>query len=320
MISQRFRHLVAQQLQQFADCGELVGLGVYVALPGASGELQLQLVHSWPMVAARLEAAEAAEPLLLPDQQRRWLPLRREAAVIGALRVDSDLAPWPDALRARLQGITEQQHRALVEHLLEEELALGRYLDALAQSEPAVALPPADAAETPLLLPPALAGDQLEPLAPLLEPLLARAQATASLQGRSWCPPQRPLPNEFCAATAVAEIIANLLENAFRYSAATAPVGLWWAPRGSQVSLAVWDGGPPIAPEERERIFRRGERGSRGQGLSGTGLGLALARDQAEALGGQLALVVPAASLAAQLPDQGNAFVLTLPLSPAAAN
>ena len=133
-------------------------------------------------------------------------------------------------------------------------------------------------------------------------------------------PPQRPLPNEFCAATAVAEIIANLLENAFRYSAATAPVGLWWAPRGSQVSLAVWDGGPPIAPEERERIFRRGERGSRGQGLSGTGLGLALARDQAEALGGQLALVVPAASLAAQLPDQGNAFVLTLPLSPAAAN
>ena len=374
MISQRFRHLVAQQLQQFADCGELVGLGVYVALPGASGELQLQLVHSWPTAAARLEAADAAEPLLLPDQQRRWLPLRREAAVIGALRVDSDLAPWPDALRARLQGAVlllsdallldlEQQRlqgqleqerrqrsllvhqmrnplaalrtftqlllrrvepgderRALVEHLLEEELALGRYLDALAQSEPAVALPPADAAEAPLLLPPALAGDQLEPLAPRLEPLLARAQATASLQGRSWCPPQRPLPNELCAATAVAEIIANLLENAFRYSAATAPVGLWWVPRGTQVSLAVWDGGPPIAPEERERIFRRGERGSRGLGLSGTGLGLALARDQAEALGGQLALVVPASSLAAQLPEQGNAFVLTLPLSPAAAN
>lgn len=374
MISQRFRHLVAQQLQQFADCPELVGLGVYVALPAASGELQLQLVHSWPAAAVRLEAVDGSEPLLLPDQQRRWLPLRRQAAVIGALRVDSDVAPWPESLRARLQGAAlllsdallldlEQQRlqgqleqerrqrsllvhqmrnplaalrtftqlllrrvepgderRALVEHLLEEELALGRYLDALAQSEPAAALPPGAAAEVPLLLPPALAGDQFEALAPRLEPLLARAQATASLQGRQWCPPKLPLPNEPCAATAVAEIIANLLENAFRYSAPTVPVGLWCESRSTQLLLAVWDGGPPIALAERERIFRRGERGSRGQGLSGTGLGLALARDQAEALGGQLELVVPAARLADQLPEQGNAFVLTLPLSSAAAS
>ena len=45
MISERFRQLVAQQLDQFCDCQELVGLGVYVAMPAADGELQLQLVQ-----------------------------------------------------------------------------------------------------------------------------------------------------------------------------------------------------------------------------------------------------------------------------------
>ena len=42
MISERFRQLVAQQLDQFCDCQELVGLGVYVAMPAADGELQLR--------------------------------------------------------------------------------------------------------------------------------------------------------------------------------------------------------------------------------------------------------------------------------------
>ncbi len=89
MISERFRQLVAQQLDQFCDCQELVGLGVYVAMPAADGELQLQLVQAWPRTATRLEPAAEAAPLLTPRQSRRWLPLRQEAAVIGALRVDS---------------------------------------------------------------------------------------------------------------------------------------------------------------------------------------------------------------------------------------
>ena len=164
-----------------------------------------------------------------------------------------------------------------------------------------------------------MAGQDLDPaLADRLGALLQRAAATAALQGRGWNAPERLPPWEGPAA-AVAEILANLLENAFRYSAAAGPVGLWCQPSSDGLTLAVWDGGPPIAAAERDSIFDPGVRGARGVGLSGTGLGLALARDQAQACGGRLDLLVPAAALDPALPATGNAFVLQLPLSSSAA-
>ena len=114
MISERFRQLVAQQLDQFCDCQELVGLGVYVAMPGADGELQLQLVQAWPLTETRLEPAAEAAPLLTPQQSRRWLPLRQESAVIGALRVDSAQGQWPELLNQRLQSAAQVLAQALL--------------------------------------------------------------------------------------------------------------------------------------------------------------------------------------------------------------
>lgn len=58
---------------------------------------------------------------------------------------------------------------------------------------------------------------------------------------------------------------------------------------------------------------RAGPKGE-AQGLGGSGLGLALARDQAEACGGCLELLVPASLLEPGLPEAGNAFRLQLPL------
>ena len=82
------------------------------------------------------------------------------------------------------------------------------------------------------------------------------------------------------------------------------------------ISLVVWDSGPEIPAEERERIFAKGERGSSGARLPGSGLGLALARDLAQQLGGALTLQVPPSQLDPTnplLPHQGNAFCLQLP-------
>ena len=117
----------------------------------------------------------------------------------------------------------------------------------------------------------------------------------------------------------MAEIVANLLENAFRYSPGGCPLGLqsqgdardgWW--------LTVWDAGPAIAPAEREAIFQRGVRGSRGAAIPGTGLGLALARELARNLGGELELISPPAAVDPALPTEGNAFRLRLPPGPPA--
>ena len=121
----------------------------------------------------------------------------------------------------------------------------------------------------------------------------------------------------FLHAGSVAEILANLLENAFRYSPAGSPVGLHChAATDGGWQLTLWDGGPAIEASEREAIFARGVRGSSGAAVPGTGLGLALARDLARHLGGELELICPPAAIDPALPSTGNAFRLTLPPGP----
>ena len=69
------------------------------------------------------------------------------------------------------------------------------------------------------------------------------------------------------------------------------------------------DLGPGIPPGTETRIFRAFERlGSRtDDGVTGTGLGLTIAQDLAERMGG---------TLSAQSRDKGARFILTLPSAP----
>jgi signal transduction histidine kinase len=219
------------------------------------------------------------------------------------------LRTFAQLLRRRLGD--DESNRQLIEGLLAEERQLNRYIDALDVLGSGEALAAAPAGQ-PLLLPPLLSGPEGRPLAEPLVPLLQRAAATAQLQNRDWYPPAQ-LPDWRGDSGSVAEILANLLENAFRYSPSGSPIGLHVAPGPGRLTLTVWDGGPPIAPGEREWIFQRGVRGERGAEMPGTGLGLALGRDLARQLGGELSLVVPPQAVCDDLPDQGNAFRLSLP-------
>ena len=120
------------------------------------------------------------------------------------------------------------------------------------------------------------------------------------------------------AAQVLAQVGAAVIDADALARSVTAPggsaIGLHCQPLAEGAwQLAVWDGGAPIALEERETIFERGVRGRGGQNLAGTGLGLALGRDLARSLGGELNLVVPPAAVAPELPPQGNAFCLRLP-------
>jgi signal transduction histidine kinase len=84
----------------------------------------------------------------------------------------------------------------------------------------------------------------------------------------------------------VERALAPLIENACRYGSRAARVTI--VPNGRQVCFTVEDDGPGIGDEERERIFEPGGRGSAGDGSVGAGLGLALSRRLARAVGGDV--------------------------------
>lgn len=251
-----------------------------------------------------LEQQRLAARLEDQEQQLRLL-VHQLRNPLTALRTFAQL------LQRRLGPRSE--HHALVDGLLVEEQQLNRYVEAISELVGSEVRPAIPAAPQPLLLPPLLCGPEGQPLAESLAPLLQRAAASAALGSRSWSAPAQ-LPQWRGDSGAVAEIIANLLENAFRYSAPQVPVGLHLdEDPGGGVRLTVWDGGPEIPEGERELIFERGQRGSSGLHLSGTGLGLALARDLARGLGGELELLVPPQRVGPDLPPKGNAFRLSLP-------
>ena len=81
-------------------------------------------------------------------------------------------------------------------------------------------------------------------------------------------------------------VLANLFSNALRYSPAGRPPELHASLYGGTVRLEVVDHGPGVPDEQKERIFEPFERV--GDRHPGVGLGLAVARGFAEAMGGRI--------------------------------
>jgi signal transduction histidine kinase len=103
---------------------------------------------------------------------------------------------------------------------------------------------------------------------------------------------------------AVARILGILLENALRYGAAGGLVTTTVAADGDHASVRVADRGAGLAPGEHARVFGRFERGAAGERTPGFGLGLAIGRELARRMGGDLR-AVPA--------GRGACLELTLP-------
>jgi two-component system sensor histidine kinase KdpD len=102
--------------------------------------------------------------------------------------------------------------------------------------------------------------------------------------------------------------LANLLENAARYSAPE-PVLVRVRRMGERVMIRVVDRGPGLAYGEHERVFEPFYRGpATGAGNTGSGLGLAIVKGFVEANGGKV--------WAESLPGQGTTFVVELPIEP----
>ncbi len=87
----------------------------------------------------------------------------------------------------------------------------------------------------------------------------------------------------------VARIVRILLDNALRASPASGEIRVV-IEGGSPVALSVCDRGPGISAEDRATIFQRFQRGRATSGQGGFGLGLAIGRELAERMGGELVL------------------------------
>ena len=87
----------------------------------------------------------------------------------------------------------------------------------------------------------------------------------------------------------IARIVRILLDNAVRVSPQGGEITVELR-NGEHASLTVRDEGPGVSPEERELIFERFQRGRATGGSAGFGLGLAIGRELADRMGGELVL------------------------------
>lgn len=107
-------------------------------------------------------------------------------------------------------------------------------------------------------------------------------------------------------AESVRRILANLIDNAYKYGAP--PVRVVVEPNGERVLLSVLDAGPGVPPEDRERVFDRFFRLDRNRTRPGLGLGLPIVRGLVAACGGTVWVD--------DVPGGGAAFRVALPLCP----
>jgi two-component system sensor histidine kinase BaeS len=106
----------------------------------------------------------------------------------------------------------------------------------------------------------------------------------------------------------LAQVIGNLVDNAIKYTPPGHSVTASAGQEGEKAWVSIIDDGPGIPQEEQALIFTPFYRGGHGRRIKqGMGLGLSIARDLAEAHGGQITLE--------STPGQGSRFTLWLPLN-----
>ena len=91
-----------------------------------------------------------------------------------------------------------------------------------------------------------------------------------------------------CDAVLIERVLANLLENAGKYTPPLSPVQIRVHNVGSEVQVDVHDHGPGITRGREEIIFEKFTRGAAESATPGVGLGLAICRAIVQAHGGRI--------------------------------
>ncbi len=106
----------------------------------------------------------------------------------------------------------------------------------------------------------------------------------------------------------VKQVLSNLVSNAAKYSPAGTPIAIEASADKRMCTISVADAGPGIPAAEQARIFERFYRVDNGttRATGGVGLGLYIARELVESMGGRLWV--------ASEPGRGSTFRFSLPL------
>lgn len=144
------------------------------------------------------------------------------------------------------------------------------------------------------------------PIDELLHDVLGRMQPL--LQGRTvTIDAPDDLPPVEVDYMMIDQVLANIIENALRYTPSGSPIEITVSTSAREMVLAVADRGPGIPVRDLERIFDKFYRVlGTARETGGTGVGLAVCRGLIEAHGGRI--------WAENRPDDGAIFRFTLPL------
>jgi two-component system OmpR family sensor kinase len=250
--------------------------------PGTSDELG-RLAATLNEMLDRIERSVESQRRFTADASHELRsPLSRLRIELEvALRRPRTLADYEAVLRSAL----EEAER--LSRLTEELLMLAR-LDA----GEAVARPDAPVA-----------------LAPLVEAELNRLKPEADARQITVAVAAPPEVAVQAPADTLGLVIANLLQNAVKFSPPTGRVTVTLRPKGTEAVLSVANSGPGIPPEDLPRVFERFYRGTRSRSpdLPGVGLGLAISRAIVDAYGGHIAVESTRRA--------GTTFTVRLPLA-----
>jgi signal transduction histidine kinase len=125
-----------------------------------------------------------------------------------------------------------------------------------------------------------------------------------------YCGPDEPLPELTVDANAIDRALANLLDNAIKYSNGGDAIKVTLESVDGEIRISVIDRGIGIPKEEQQRIFERFHRVSTGlvHDVKGSGLGLSLVQHIVQAHGGSVTV--------SSRVGEGSTFTLHLPIDP----
>lgn len=254
---------LSRPIGRLAHASRRIASGRYAERVSISSDDEIgELAESFNMMAASLEATERRRLQLVGDVAHE---LRTPLATLdGYLEgLEDGIVPPSQATWTLLRGETLRLSR-LVNDLQELWRAEARQLPL---SLTAVDVPNQVRAVGGRFA--TLAADHQIGLEIVLGPRVLTAQAD----------PER-----------LGQVLDNFLSNAIRYSPAGSAVTVSAGADGDTITIEVKDQGPGLTEEQLEHVFERFYRAdrSRSRALGGSGIGLAIARALAEAMGGQV--------------------------------